>query len=454
MERIILLPSGARSSRQLSRILHRRRTSTTPDPRLKQRRDLRDTRDVVTIILGGGQGKRLHPLTANRSKPAVPVGGKYRLVDISISNSLNSGLDRIFVLTQFNSASLNSHISSTYRRDAFSRGFVEVLAAEQTERSNDWYQGTADAVRKQLARVKETGAKEVVILSGDHLYALDLREFVACHRRASADVTVAVTPVRARDASQFGLVRVDEDDSIVEFAEKPRDPAILDRFSVRGLRPSETHLASMGIYVFRLDVLEEMLQGYGHDFGQHLLPEAVATRPVAAFRFHGYWEDLGTIASYHRANLELAKAHPRFNFFVPENPVYTLPSVLPASRICGAHLDGTLLSEGCALEQDTTISRSVLGPRTIVRRGSRITQSILLGASSYEGAPKAGVVPLGIGEGCVIRNAIIDRDARIGNRVVLENTAGLKEYTSELLVVRDGIIVVPRGTTIPDGYRF
>lgn len=452
MERIILVPSAARDTRPLSRILHRRRSPVARPQRA--RRDVRDVRDVVTVVLGGGQGRRLHPLTAQRSKPAVPVGGKYRLVDIAISNSLNSGLDRIFVLTQFNSASLNSHISSTYRRDAFSRGFVEVLAAEQTERSTDWYQGTADAVRKQLDRIKETGAREVVILSGDHLYALDLREFVARHRRASADVTVAVTPVRARDASQFGLVRVDEADSILEFAEKPRDPAVLDRFSVRGPRPHETHLASMGIYVFRLDVLEAMLRGDGHDFGQHLIPDAVATRPVAAFRFHGYWEDLGTIASYHRANLELAEGAPRYDFFVPENPIYTQPRSLPASRICGARLEGVLLSEGCVLAAGAEIHRCVLGPRSIVRAGTRLESTIVLGAEAYESSPRAGTLPLGIGESCVVRNAIVDVDARVGNNVVLTNAQGLREYANGFLAVRDGIIVVPRGATVPDGYVF
>jgi glucose-1-phosphate adenylyltransferase len=451
MERVILLPSTGKSaaSRQLSRILKRRRPAT-----VVARRDERSTRDVLTVILCGGQGTRLHPLTIDRAKPAVPVGGKYRLVDVSISNSLNSGLERIFVLTQFNSASLHRHLATTYRLDAFSRGFVEVLAAEQTQKTSEWYQGTADAVRKQLERIRELAPRDVVILSGDHLYSLDIRDFLARHRHARADVTVAVTPVRAREAPQFGLVRESEDGRIVEFVEKPNAPELIERFAATGLPGGFTHLASMGIYVFRREALEEMLREGAVDFGRNVLPEAVGTRSVAAFRFDGYWEDLGTIGAYHRANLELAERLPRFDFFVPENPVYTLPRALPASRISGARLDATLLSEGCILGEDASITRSVLGPRSFIGRGTRIDQSVLFGATTFADAVRADGPKLGIGERCSIRRAIVDEDVRIGDGVVLENSEGIREHSNPFLVVREGVIVVPRGTVIPDGYVF
>jgi glucose-1-phosphate adenylyltransferase len=269
-----------------------------------------------------------------------------------------------------------------------------------------------------------------------------------------------VTPVIGREAPQFGLVRTDEESAIVEFVEKPTDPEILRRLAVAPRRSGEdpaeprTHLASMGIYIFRMEVLEELLRGEGTDFGQHLLPEAVATRRVAAFRFDGYWQDLGTIASYHRANLELADRLAPVDFFAPRNPVHTRPSVLPASRVSGARLDATLLSEGCILEADATVVRSVLGPRSVVRRGTRLARAVVFGSSSYEDAPPAGLPRLGIGERCSIRDAIIDRDVRIGDDVVLENVALLREHANPYLFVREGVIVVPKGTVIPSGYRF
>src|SRR5262249_45562160 len=271
----------------------------------------------IAVILGGGRGNRLFPLTYRRAKPAVPVGGKYRLVDISMANCLNSGLDRIFLLPQFNSASLNRHVSMTNRFFHFTKFFVEILAAEQTERSTDWYQGTADAVRKQMDRIRETGAKEVVILSGDHLYRMDIRDFIARHREARADITVGVTYVARGDCSQFGILQVDEDDTIVEFAEKPTDDRVLDRFRLQDPPAADrTHLASMGVYVLKPEVLESTLQDEeGTDFGSHIIPAALKSRSVAAYRFAGYWEDLGTIRSYHRANLPLCEPLPRYNFF-------------------------------------------------------------------------------------------------------------------------------------------
>ncbi len=450
MERIILLPTRARSQRPFSRKLLRRRTEPRP---VLQKDGTLDVSEVVTVVLGGGRGNRLFPLTSGRAKPAVPVGGKYRLVDIALSNSLNSGVNRIFLLTQFNSASLHAHVSTTYRFDHFTKGFVEILAAEQTEQCQDWYQGTADAVRKQIARIKATRAKEVVILSGDHLYDIDLRQFIARHREARADVTIAVTPCPREDAPQFGLLRVDPDDMITEFAEKPKDPAVIDRFSVPGRDGDPRVLASMGIYVFRMDVLEALLRGEGTDFGNHVLPRAIRERPVAAYRFEGYWEDLGTIASYHRANVGLACANPRYSFFGCEHPVYTRPRALPASRIEGARLTHALVSDGCRIEDNVALIRSVVGNRSIIRRDTRVEDTVIFGLGNYE-PEDVGGIRQGVGERCSIENAILDRDVRIGNDVILENRERHVNHDGPLLCVRDGIIIVPRGTTIPHGFVF
>jgi glucose-1-phosphate adenylyltransferase len=447
MERVILLPGRARTSRTLSRKPARR--MPTPEPRAWRPEGV-DVRDAITVVLGGGRGNRLFPLTQERCKPAVPVGGTYRLVDISISNSINSGIDRVFVLTQFNSASLNSHIAHTYRLDSFGRGYVEILAAEQTEASSDWYQGTADAVRKQLHRIRATGAKEVVILSGDHLYRMDLRAFLARHRESRADITVGVTPVARADASQFGLLRVDEDDMIAEFAEKPKDPAAIERFTDRG---GEHCLGSMGIYVFKIDVLSQVLEDPAAlDFGMHVLPRAIRERPIAAHRFDGYWEDLGTISSYHKANVALAAGGDGFDFFSGETPIYARPRLLPASRIDGACLRGTLVPDGCIIEEGAELRSSVLGPRTVIGRGSRLEQCVVFGATRYE-SPVARP-RLGVGERCTIKNAIIDEDARIGDGVVLENRAGVRQHDGVFFYVREGIVIVPRGATVAANFTF
>ncbi|HZU95540.1 MAG TPA: sugar phosphate nucleotidyltransferase [Planctomycetota bacterium] len=436
MERVILLPGRTRAAR---RALGRR--GAVPETRTR-RLDQTDTRDAIAIVLGGGRGNRLLPLTRHRCKPDVPVGGTYRLVDISISNSLNSGIDRVFVLTQFNSASLHSHIAQTYRFDPFGRGYVEILAAEQTETSNDWYQGTADAVRKQLHRLMATGAKEAVILSGDHLYRMDLRGFVARHRAAGADVTVGVTPVPLATASRFGLLRADEDDMIVQFAEKPKDPALLDRFRDGG---REVCLASMGIYVFKLEVLARLLEDPAVlDFGMHAIPRAVAERPVAAHRFAGYWQDLGTIGTYHGANVALARGELELDLFT-DVPFYGRPRLLPPSRI-HARVRSSLIADGCVLE-DADIASSVVGPRTVVGAGSRLDECISFGATSYGGKPT-------IGAGCVLRRVILDEDAKVGDGAVLENRSGVLELDAEHLHVRDGIIIISRGATVPAGFVF
>ncbi len=425
MERVLLLPGRERVKQTLSRTL--RRTDARAQRAVRQ-----DTPDAVTVVLGGGRGNRLLPLTLKRCKPAMPVGGTYRLVDVSISNSLESGIGRVFVLTQYNSASLNAHLARTFPQ-------VEVLAAEQTFDSSEWYLGTADAVRKQLQRIRESGAREVVVLAGDHLYRMDLRAFLARHREARADVTVGVTRVPRATASQFGLLRADDDDMIVEFVEKPRDPVVIDRF-----RRGEDCLASMGIYVFRLDALARMLEDpRAIDFGMHVIPRAIAERPVAAFRFDGYWEDLGTVASYHRANVLLAGSRLGQELLAPGKRFHARPRALPPARIDGARIRSSIVSDGCILEEGVEVSGSVLGPETTVKRGARLEETVVFG-----GAASA------IGEGAVVRRAIVDEDARVGDGAVLENRAGLASYDGEQLSVRDGIIVVHQGAAIPAGFVF
>lgn len=412
--------------------------------------------EVVAVILGGGQGTRLFPLTYGRSKPAVPVGAKYRLVDIPISNCLNSGIDRIFLLTQFNSASLNRHVSTTYRFDHFTKGFVEILPAEQTDLSTEWYQGTSDAVRKQFYRIAQTSAKDVVILSGDHLYRMDIWRFLERHRDADADITVAATYVTRNQVSDFGIMKIDSDRMIKSFAEKPKSKEVIDDYQIPKPIGDKTHLASMGIYIFKMEILRDMLiTEEGTDFGNDLIPAATKNRRVACFDFDGYWADLGTIRAYHRANLELAEVLPRYNFFVPENPVYTRPRFLPASKINQATVQSALFAEGCLVEDDVTVRHSVLGIRTFLRRHCEIIDTVCHGASTYEDdTPIEGIPPLGVGEDSVIQKAIIDRDARIGRGARLTNRNNYQSYDGEHLFVRDGIIIIPRHGIIPEGYIF
>jgi glucose-1-phosphate adenylyltransferase len=407
-----------------------------------------DVSNVVAVVLCGGRGSRLFPLTLGRAKPAVPIAGKYRLVDVAIANSLHSGIQSVFVLTQFQASSLGSHIAATYRFDSFSRSFVDVLAAEQTEESCDWYQGTADAVRKQLSRIRGTGAREVVILAGDHLYRMDLRALVARHRAARADATIAVTSVAAGDASRFGLVRADDDGIVREFSEKPNDPELIRRFSQKG---ENGCLASMGIYVFEVEALERWLrESPGTDFGQHVIPEAIARHRVAAFRFRGYWEDVGTIASYHRASLSLADPAPELDL-AGEPPLFTRPRVLPPTRVDGARIHATILGEGSIVREGAALSRVVLGPLSVVGRDSVLANTIVLG-SSAEGDRASPTASIGSRSRLV--NAILDVDVRLGDDVVLENKAGYRHFDGPSLHVRDGIIVVPRGAVLPSGFVF
>ena len=417
-------------------------------------------RKIVTAILGGGQGTRLSPLTRYRAKPAVPVAGKFRLIDVPISNSLHARIEKIYVLTQFNSASLHRHISQTYRFDVFSRGFVNILAAEQSVRNRDWYQGTADAVRQNLPRLIHNRPSEVLVLSGDQLYRMDLRAFVTWHRDNRADLTVAVSAVPKEEASAFGVMKIDETGRIVDFLEKPKDPDVLESLVVPratlerlGFPAKDGFcLASMGIYTFQPQVLSDLLEGSsGTDFGREIIPTAVKELRVFAFGYPGYWRDIGTIPAFHEANLELTQPVPPLDLYSPEEPFYTHPRFLPGTKIDDCSVQQSLVSEGCVLS-GARISQSVIGIRSVVREGSIVERSIVMGANSYEwSSQQDGKPTIGIGRQCVIRNAILDLDTRIGDGVQLINAESIQEADEKNYAIRGGIIVVPRGSDIPAG---
>ena len=419
-------------------------------------------RNVIGVILGGGQGSRLFPLTQIRSKPAVPIGGKYRLIDIPISNCIHSGVDKMFVLTQFNSASLNRHVSATYRFDSFSGGFVEILAAEQTMEDTDWYQGTADAVRKQLRRIHSRRGNEVLILSGDHLYRMDYRSFVGEHRQRHADVSIAVKPVRREEASGLGILKVDAEGRIVTFCEKPTTDAELDDLELKeapGEDPEARFLASMGIYVFEPQVLTSLLIGdQQDDFGRHIIPAAIEKLNVFSHTFDGYWADIGTISAFYRANLELTEVEPRFSFYQPDAPIFTHQRYLAGSRLLGCRVDRGIVSEGCTLIE-SEVEQSVIGVRTMMGPGVRIYQAVVMGADVYESDTdrtrnaERGVPNIGIGAGSTIHRAIIDKNARIGAGVIISNDARVEEADGEGYHIREGIVVVPKDAVIPDGAR-
>ncbi len=415
------------------------------------------------MVLGGGRGSRLYPLTAFRAKPAVPLGGKYRLIDIPISNAINSGLREIFVLTQFQSASLNAHIARTYRFDAFSNGFVEVLAAEQTDHDrDDWYQGTADAVRKHLHRFQRNGAELVLILSGDHLYRMDYAALIARHDATQADVTVACIPVTREGCNGFGVTRVDSDGIIRGFREKPRPDQDLSDIETppdlvaRWKMGDRTYLASMGVYVFSIKALEAVLSANTHDFGKDILPAALETHKVSAFLFDGYWEDIGTIKSFYEANLALCDENTPFRFYDPAAPMYTRPRFLPPSVFEGGRVERTIVAEGCVVQADRVI-HSIIGLRGWIEKGAVVEDTIVMGADFYEVSGKreavvaAGGVAVGIGPGASVRRAIIDKNARIGAGAVIHGSPDRPDETHPDWVVRDGIVIVAKGATIPPG---
>lgn len=414
------------------------------------------TQDTIAMILGGGRGTRIYPLTKLRAKPAVPIAGKYRLIDIPISNCINSGINRIFILTQFLTASLHRHVYDTYKFDIFSQGFIEILPAEQTLESTDWYQGTADAIRRQLRRLLSRNPEDVLILAGDHLYRMDYGEFIQFHRDSRADVTIAVLPVSAEDAPRYGILKTDSDGRIITFYEKPQSEEELAGLESRpgSERP---YMGSMGIYVFRLDVLTRLLaEVSGDDFGRHIIPAAIESTRVYAFPFEGYWEDIGTIAAFYNANLDLTLPNPPFDFYDPNRPIYTRPRFLPSSRIDKCHLEKAVVAEGCWL-YEADIEECVIGLRSIVRPGSRLRYTVMMGADYYEDESRKaenrrlGRPNVGIGHNCTIERAIIDKNARIGDNVIIRSHKDDPDLEAENYVIRDGIVVIPKNAVIPSG---
>ena len=412
--------------------------------------------DVLAIVLGGGRGDRLYPLTKLRAKPAVPLAGKYRLIDIPISNCLNSGLTRICVLTQFLSASLHRHLYETYKFDVFSKGFVELLPAEQTLTSTDWYQGTADAVRRQMHRFLNREPEDVLILAGDQLYQMDYGEFVSFHRDRRADVTIGALPVSAEHADRFGIVRVDDEGHILAFREKPRG-----REGLEGLESyqgeDKPYLASMGIYLFRTEMLTHLLDtNPGTDFGNHIIPATIESERAYAFPFKGYWEDIGTISAFYEANLALTRPDPPFDFNNPRRPIYTRSRFLPPSRIEHCQVKRALVADGCLL-YGGEIQECIIGLRSVINSGVRLGQVVMMGADYYEDDDEkaksrlVGRPCVGIGDGTVIERAIIDKNARIGKGVTINSHEGEPDREEEQYAVRDGIVVITKEALIPDG---
>lgn len=426
-------------------------------------------RNIITLVLGGGKGTRLYPLTKLRSKPAVPLAGKYRLIDIPISNCLNSGLNRIYVLTQFNSVSLNRHINQAYKFDLFGGGFVEILAAQQTNDGDKWYQGTADAVRQNLRSIQGPGIDYVLILSGDQLYRMDFERMFQIHTEANAQVTIAALPVDRSQASAFGIVRLDDSGRVVGFLEKPKTQAEVDMvrtepawIDARGI-PSRGRdcLASMGIYLFNRDTLVETLEKTTyHDFGKEIFPAAIRSRKVQAYLYDGYWEDIGTIRAFYEANLQLTQPNPPFELMSPDAPLYSRLRFLPPSQFQGAHIKNAIIADGCKIGEGSSIENSIIGVRSQIGRNVTIRNSIVMGADVFQTTQEvsadraAGKPPIGIGDWTRIDGAIIDKNCRIGSRAEISNPRGV-EQTEEVAgaMVADGIVVVVKDAVLPDGWR-
>jgi glucose-1-phosphate adenylyltransferase len=413
--------------------------------------------DVIGVVLSGGQGQRLFPLTKFRSKPAVPLGGKYRIIDIPISNCLNSQINQVFVLTQFNSASLNKHIIQTYKFDMFNGGFVDILAAEQTPDNREWFQGTADAVRQSIKHLLPyENVNYVIILSGDQLYQMDLRRVINFHIDSSAEITVATIPVSAESACNLGIMKIQEDGRAVAFREKPRPEELADLHCSKRA-DGRNCLASMGIYVFGKKFLVDLLrESRAADFGKHLIPQSIDKYRVMAYVFDGYWEDIGTIRSFYEANLALTETSPRFNFYDVKSPIYTHPRNLPGSKLNNCNVHHSIVADGCILN-GADVKHSIIGVRSRIGNGTTVKYSIVMGADRFETIEQleenaAKKIPnLGIGNHCTIINAIIDKDVRIGDNVSIINAHNLQEKDDENYNIRDGIIVVPKGSWIRSG---
>jgi len=419
------------------------------------------TDKVLGVILGGGQGSRLSPLTQTRSKPAVPIGGKYRLVDIPISNCINSGIHRMFVLTQFNSASLNKHIKNTYHFSHFSKAFVDILAAEQTPENPTWFQGTADAVRQCMHHIMNHEFEYILILSGDQLYQMDFRAMLKAHIDSEADISIATIPVNAKDATDFGILKTDGQNFISSFIEKPKSELLPDWASETSdeMKAQGRHfLASMGIYIFNRELLIKLLKENPEekDFGKEIIPRSLISNKVLSYQYEGYWTDIGNISSFFEANLGLTDELPQFNMFDNAHTIFTRARMLPPSKISGTTLERTIIAEGCIV-QASRVERSVLGIRCRIGKGTTIVNSYVMGSDHYQTLPEiqedtySGRPLLGIGDRCYINNAIIDKNCSIGNDVRINGGMHLEEGDYGLYVVKDGIVVVKKGATIPNG---
>ncbi|MBS1731037.1 MAG: glucose-1-phosphate adenylyltransferase [Bacteroidetes bacterium] len=419
---------------------------------------------VVAIILGGGAGSRLYPLTASRSKPAVPIAGKYRLVDIPISNCINANISRMFVLTQYNSASLNKHIKNTYHFSAFSTGFVDILAAEQTPDNQGWFQGTADAVRQSMHHINNNDYDYVLILSGDQLYQMDFIDMIHSHKENGADITIATIPVNADDAPELGIIKANSEKMITSFIEKPH-PELLGKWEsdtgemMKSM--GKNFLASMGIYIFNREMMDKLLYGdfpNAKDFGKEILPNAISNYKVFSYQYEGYWTDIGNIHSFYEANLALTQEIPMFNLFDNEKPVYTRARMLPPCKISGTRFDKVLFAEGCIIHAEI-IENSIIGVRSRIGAGSKIMHSYVMGNDFYETFEEMnkyisnGIPRLGIGENCEITNTIIDKDCRIGNNVTIRGGNHLENVDHELYTIKSGIVVVKKGAVLPDGFK-
>jgi glucose-1-phosphate adenylyltransferase len=420
-------------------------------------------KETVSIILGGGAGSRLHPLTASRSKPAVPIGGKYRLVDIPISNCINSNLNRIFVLTQFNSASLNQHIKNTYHFSAFSSGFVDILAAEQTPDNPGWFQGTADAVRQSLRHLAKMDFEYVLILSGDQLYQMDFSKMIEAHKKTGAALTIATIPVGEREAPEFGILKSNQENVITSFVEKPKKEILKDWTSETGTEmkaQGRNYLASMGIYVFNKEILNQFLNEVhpnATDFGKEIIPDSIANYKVLSYQYDGYWTDIGNIYSFFEANIALTQDVPLFNLFDSAQKVYTRARMLPPAKVSGTIINKAILAEGCIIHAKEVTS-SVVGIRARVGKDTVIKNTYIMGCDYYENIDqieqknKKGIPILGIGERCIIEDAIIDKNCSIGNDVIIKGGAHLEKLDHPLYTIKDGIVVVKKGAVIPNGY--
>jgi glucose-1-phosphate adenylyltransferase len=419
------------------------------------------TQRTLAIILGGGAGTRLFPLTKDRAKPAVPLGGKYRIVDIPISNCLNSGMRSIYVLTQFNSMSLHRHIQASYKFDNFSRSFIDLLAAQQTPEGSQWYQGTADAVRQNMRYFLERPFEYYLILSGDQLYRMDFRVLLHQHIQSGADITLATKPIQRQRVSEFGIMQSGVDRRIARFVEKPRDETVLGEMKMSrellaavGLNEQdELFQASMGIYIFNRDILVQCLDNDLFDFGKHIIPQSIKDRHVSAYIFNGYWEDIGTVRAFYEANLDLTDLVPEYSFFDADAPIYTHPRFLPGSKVNGATLRQAIISDGCIIS-DAHLERSVIGIRSIIQSGATIRDSIVMGADYFEQNrhEHSDVPAIGIGRNCVVDRAIIDKNARIADGVVITPEGKSPNLDAENYFIRDGIVVVPKNAVIPAGF--